>query len=523
MCVLVFGGVAWVLPMLVGLVTVVVVFAVLGLLDALGVGISIYALPAVTGLALGLSVDYSLLLVGRYREQTHDRTGRLVALAGRTVILSSLTIAAAMLCLTVIPLGFLVSLGIAGALTAVTAGVTARLLIPAALRLLGGRVALAPRVGRSPSGRGWRHLAGWVAARPLPVAGVTIGLLLAAGTPLTGLSWQPPSAQLLPPGAESRMLEDALAKEHGADAAAAIYTIYRPARHGISAKALAEHQAQIVARRARMTGPLYLGYRTWQISVLPHGAANSPANQRLLAKIQTIDASAGAAAGGITAFAADQHQTIAGRLPLALTILALVIASSLWIATGSVVIAAKAVLMAALSATAGIGLLIAILGPIEEADLIFMGAVALALSADYELFLISRIAEARRDGLSNTPAVTAGLRRTGPLISSAALLFITAVAPLALSSLSFARQFGIGATLTIAIDATLVRALLVPALMILLADRNWWSPAALARLHTRIQSPRRSPNSDDLRPAAGPNTQRRAQRRCAAAAQTGGE
>jgi uncharacterized membrane protein YdfJ with MMPL/SSD domain len=520
MCLLIFG-MACLLPMLVGLVTVVVVFAVLRLLDVvLGLGISIYALPAVTGLALGLSVDYSLLLVSRYREEAGKGDGRLMAAARRTVILSCLTIAAAMLCLLVIPLKFLSSVGIAGALTAVTAGLTARLLIPAALRLFGGHLVLAPTIGRG-SGWGWQRLAGWVTARPLPIAGITIVLLLAAGTPLLGLRWQPPSAQLLPASAESRRLEDALSHGQGPDPAAAIYTIDKPGRHGISVAALAAAQTRIAAGHAQITGPLRLGRGTWQITILPHGLPNSPANQRLLAKIQALDARAGAVAGGITAFAADQQQTIAGGLPLALAILALVIAASLWLATGSVVIAVKGVLMAALSATAGIGLLIAVVGRIEEADLIFMAAVALALSADYELFLISRIAEARRDGLSNTQAITAGLHRTGPLISSAALLFITAVAPLAASSLSFARQFGIGAALTVAIDATLVRALLVPALMVLLADRNWWSPAILARLHTRIQAPLRSPNSDDLRPAAGRDIPRRAQCRCAAT-QTGG-
>lgn len=514
LCFLVFGGLACVVPMVVGLGTVLLAFAVLRLLDWLGVGLSIYALPAVTGLAVGLSVDYSLLMLGRYREEIgvgarpRIARGRMLATAGRTVLLSSVTIAAAVMSLLVFPLQFLGSIGLAAAVTALAAGVTVRLVVPVAIGVLGVRVdsgsrvinGRACRVGRGPS---WRRLSCWVTRRPVLVACAAIMLLLAAGTPMLGLRLLAPSAQLLPADAQSRQLEDLLAKDRAPDAAAAIYTVYKPPPRGVSAGTLAAEQARIAGPDAEIVAPRYIGRGTWELSLLAYGSPDSPGNQRLLADIQAVDARAGALAGGITAFAVDQSKTIAARLPLALAIVALVVAGALWLASGSVVIAGKGVLMAVLSAAAGIGLLVVILGRLEEADLLFMTAVALALSADYELFLISRIAEGRRHGLSNTQAIVAGVQRTGPLISSAAFLFVAAVAPLALTSLSFAKQFGLGAVLTVAVDASIVRVLLVPSLMVLLGERNWWAPGLLRSLHEGWYTPRGAPEDEDCQDLVG--------------------
>ena len=126
-------------------------------------------------------------------------------------------------------------------------------------------------------------------------------------------------------------------------------------------------------------------------------------------------------------------------------------------------------------------------GGVEEANLVFLAAIAFALATDYELFLISRIGEERRAcSLGNTQAVVAGLTRTGPVISTAALLFCIAVGAFATARLTFIRQFGLGAALMVLIDASIVRTLLVPSLMTLLGEFNWWAPRHLRRLHNRI-------------------------------------
>ncbi len=220
--------------------------------------------------------------------------------------------------------------------------------------------------------------------------------------------------------------------------------------------------------------------------MLPHGNPDSRLNQRLLERLQAASAAAGALIGGIAAFAVDQRAAIASRLPLALLIVGLVSAGALWWLSGSVVIAIKGILMASLSVAAGIGVLVATCGVIEVADLVFLTMIAFALSTDYEVFLIARVREERDHGLTNRQAIAAGLARTGPLITSAAGLFCVAVGPFALSSLFFAREFGIGVTAVVAIDASLGRLLLVPSIMVLLGELNWWSPTPLRQLHKRI-------------------------------------
>lgn len=498
LCFFVFGGAAMMLPVLVGGGATVVALTVLGLLDQVGVAISVYCLPAVFGLGLGLGIDYSLLLLNRYRQElgvvgeSSLATQRTLATAGRTVLASSFTVAAALACLLVFPLEFLRSIGIAAGITALAAGATARAIAPAMLSILGSRRG-SIRWRRSPRRRTgvWERVARRVTAHPVPVVIIAASGLLAAGTPALGLQLVPPSAQLLPAGAESRRVEGALASDFAADPAGVIYTLYRPNHHSPSAQAIAHTEAQIARGRAQVLPSRYLGKGTWELSLLPHGFPDSPANQQLLGRLQAATASAGALIGGFTAFFVDQQAAIAGHLALALIPLAAVTAIMLWVASGSVVIAVKGIFMSLISVAAGTGILVAVVGSLEEADLVFLIALALALSIDYEIFLIARIREERARGRSNREAITTGLATTGSPISSAALLFCVSVGAFAHSSLFFARQFGVGAAVTVAIDALAVRTLLVPSLMMLLGECNWWSPAPLRHLYDQITIPQR--------------------------------
>lgn len=512
---LVFRGlVAAVLPLLVGGMAVLLAFAGLRFLDQVsGPEISVYALPAASGLGLGLGLDYSRLLLGRYREQlatgaaTSQALTVMLATAGRTVLFSSLTIAAAAAgALLVFPLQFLGSLGIAAALTALSAGAAALLLLPAALMLLGPRIdALAPTRPtwlRAPSERGpagqirgalsWGRLASVVARRPLPVAAVAVIVLLAAAAPVGGLRLIPPSARLLPAGAQSRQVEHALANNFDANPSSVIYTIYRVRPGGPTVRQLAAGQAQVAAGRAQQLPARYLGKQTWELGLLPTGSPYTHPNQQLLAQLRADAHRTGALVSGLTAYAADQRTSIAARLPLAVLILLLVTVAAVFLLTGAVVIAIKAFLMNLLTVTAGIGLLVAIFqnalntAGVEEANLIFLVAIAFALATDYELFLISRITEEHHHGLNNKQAVAAGLARTGPTITSAALLFCTALAAFTTAKLTFIQQFGAGAALMVLIDATIVRALLVPSLMVILDQANWWAPAPLQAAHSRV-------------------------------------
>ncbi len=498
LCLLVFRGWAAVLPLVVGATATLITFAALRLLNML-VPVSIYSLPAVLGLALGLSVDYSLLLLTRYRQERasdaklHLAIQRMLQTAGRTVLLSAATIAVALAAaLRVFPLAFLSSIGLAAAVTALAAGLSAWVLVPRLLLLLGGRVDRPPSlINRGVHSRarrgGWERVALWVTRHPLLVAGMSVLLLAVVAEPALGWRLVAPSAQLLPPSAESRQVEAALTRDFGSgDPAGVIYTIYKPTAHTPSVQTLARQQTHIAAGDAESLPSRYLGVGTWELSLLPHGAPDSRPNQQLLERLRANGAAAGAVIGGIAAFTVDQRTAIASRLPLALLTIALVGVAALWWLSGSVVIAIKGILMASLSVAAGIGVLIWACGALEIADLVFLATIAFALSTDYELFLVARIREEHDHGLTNQQAIAAGLAHTGPMITSAALLFCVAVGPFAFSSLFFAKEFGIGATAVVAIDASLIRMLLVPALMTLFGELNWWSPAPLRQLHQRI-------------------------------------
>jgi RND superfamily putative drug exporter len=521
LCFLVFRGVAFLLPVLVGGVAVLVALVVLRGLAELGVGISVYCLPAVFGLGLGLGIDYSLLMLGRYREETDRGVGvveavrRMRARAGRTVLGSAVTIALVLAALLVFPLEFLSGTGLAVGVTALAAGATAWLLLPRLLLRLGPRVDIAPpiirrRAGRTRGRRAWQHLARRVTGHPIPVAALAFVLLLVVAAPAVGLRLVAPSAQLLPPSAQSRIVERALAHDTTADPAGAIYTIYRHRPHGLAVRALVGREARIAAGRAEMLPARYLGAGTWEISLLPHGDPDSPTNRTLLTRLRTGTAFTGALIGGFTAFMVDQQAAIAARLPIVLLTLALLAGVMLSLISGSLVIAAKGILMAALSVAAGIGVLVAVFGALEEANLVFMATIVLALSIDYELFLVSRIREERDQGLSNRRAIEAGLARTGPTITSAATLFVAATGAFAFASIFFARQFGVGAAATVAVDASLVRVLLAPSLMVFLGERNWYGPAPIRWLHSRLLSTIDGPLGDPTTPTTTDRVRRAA-------------
>lgn len=246
--------------------------------------------------------------------------------------------------------------------------------------------------------------------------------------------------------------------------------------------------------------PRYLGRATWEIDLLPRGSPFSGANQRLVKRLRGLAHGYGAMVGGIAAYFIDQKATITSGIPFAVMIVVLLSGGFLFLMTGSVVLPIKALLMNLLTASVAAGLLVLIfqdghlssllgfrpIGGLEETNLVLLFVLVIALSTDYEIFLLARVKEAHDAGLGDRDAVAVGLERTGRLITAAALLFCVAVGAFATSEIFFVKQFGVGTALAVAIDASIVRALLVPSLMALLGPWNWWAPRPLRMLHLRV-------------------------------------
>ena len=483
--------VAALLPLLCGVLTILGGLLVLRLVDDV-TPVSTYALNIVTGTGLGLGIDYSLLLVSRFREEL-ARTGpgaqavrTTLATAGRTVAFSSVTVAAAIATLAIFPLGFLRSMGIAGGLVAPLAGLISLTVLPALFLLLGERVnALSPRRWRRAAERaargergGWYRLAHALMRRPLPVAIAATAFLVVLAIPFSSIRFTGVDASVLPPQVSSRVVDTALRTEFPATAGSPAYAVL----HGSEADARA-YAARIGT--PVLGPPRQLGPRTWEIRASAGKPFLSDASQRLVRRMRAGDE---ALVGGSTAQFLDQKHALAASLPLAIGLLCAVTYALLWAATRSLVLPLKALLMNVLTLAATFGVLVFVFqdgrleglldyssqGALELTQPILLFAVAFGLATDYGVFLLTRIREAWRAGLENREAVAVGLERTGRIVTAAALLFCVAVGSFATSQVIIVKEVGIGIALAVLIDASIVRALLVPSLMALLGRWNWW-------------------------------------------------
>ena len=519
------GLVAAALPLLVGGFAIVITLLLLRLIDQF-LGVSIFAVNLVTGIGLGLGIDYSLFVLSRYREELASGRARgsldgraamrrTLQTAGRTVAFSAITVAGALASMLVFPLRFLYSMGIGGSLVALSAGGVSLLVLPAVLLVLGPRIdALAParlqrsaaRTARADGTGAWLRLANGVMRRPGMIALVTAAALIVVALPALRLNLAPADARVLPSSAQPRQVSEDLAHDYRVDASATVTAIaHAPAdANGAAAVGGLAARAQRAAGTAALAAaPRYLGRGTWEIDLAPRGQAISPATERVVRSLRSLKGASGAPAlrvGGLTAAFIDQKSAIAAHLPLALAILALVTLGFLFLMSGSVVLPLMALAMNLLTIAVGAGLLVLIfqdgnlsslmgftpIGGLEESNLVLLFILAFALSTDYGVFLFGRIKEGHDAGLSTRAAVVAGLERTGRLITAAALLLCVAIGAFVTSHIFFIKQLGVGAALAVAIDATVVRALLVPALMARMGEATWWAPAPLRRLHGRI-------------------------------------
>jgi uncharacterized membrane protein YdfJ with MMPL/SSD domain len=506
--------VAAALPLLVGGLAIMGTFLTLSLASEVG-SVSIFALNLTTGLGLGLAIDYSLFIVSRYREEiAKDGPGlpamrRTMATAGRTVLFSSLTVAAALASLLVFPQRFLYSMGLGGASVALFAAAVSLIVLPAVLALLGNRVnAGAPKFlqrraeadARPESAGFWYRLSRFVQRFPGRVAIVATVLMLTLGLPFWSIEFTSVDAQVLPQEQTARQVDDVLRAD------------FPPFRDTpIDVLVTGADRAETAAVRAQIAGldgidgasrpiPLDDGNTLIQaISANPHISEQSQETVRAIRDLPPPPGATIQVTGGTADFV-DFQSSLVDHLPVAVAIVVIATLLILFLMTGSVVLPVKALLMNVLNLSAVFGILVFIFqdgrlegmldytsqGGLEQTMPVLLFALAFGLSTDYAVFLLSRIKEAHDAGASNADSVAIGLERTGRIVTAAALLFAIAIGAFATSEIIFIKQNGIGTALAVLLDATIIRALLVPSLMELLGEWNWWAPKPLRRLHARI-------------------------------------
>src|SRR4051812_13887368 len=506
--------VAAILPPLMGGLAIVLTFLGLRIASEF-MSMSVFALNLVTGLGLGLAIDYSLFLISRYREETAthgygpEALRRTVATAGRTVLFSSLTVAAALASLLVFPQRFLYSMGVGGVIVALLSASVALVVLTATLGLLGRRVnALSPKWlrraadsdARPAEKGGWYRLSRFVMRRPAPIAVLSATFLIVLGLPFFGINFTTVDATVLPTQTQSRQVDTALKTQFPNNASAPV-AVEVHAPPGAQADAVVARIKQLpgVAGVGRVqqlgTQPLSL------VDVVPRNSSTlSDDAQTVVRDIRALDTPVDVGVTGASAHFVDLKTSIADHLPYALGLLALTTVVVLFLFTGSVILPFKALLMNLLSLSAAFGLLVLIFQDgrlegflsyvsqhaLDTTQPVVLFAVAFGLSTDYGVFLLSRIKEAKAAGASDHEAVPIGLERTGRIVTAAALLFCVAIGAFATSRIVFIKELGVGTALAVLIDASIVRALLVPSLMELLGKWNWWAPGPLRRLHRRI-------------------------------------
>lgn len=536
--VVVFGSlVAAGLPLVVGLLAVLGALVLLRLLTEV-TEVSVFSLNVVTMLGLGLAIDYSLFVLKAFREEigrgasTEQAVVRTMATAGRTVAFSGLTVATSLLGLLLFPQMFLRSIGLGAAAVVLVAVAAALIVLPAVLGVLGPRVnalRLTPDFGRRPSGGGlWHAVASSVMRRPVVYLVAVTVVLVALAVPFMHVKFGNVDHRVLPAASESRRVAETLDRDFARNAMVPVDVHVLVERSFTGEPALPGPLGQghtpisavtpvspvdvrpFVRRLERLPG--VTGVEVAGVSQ-DHGAvrlavrySQDPMSDAARALVRSIRAMAPGpnarrvVVGGTTAAQLDLQDSLLATLPWMALVVCSVTGVLLFAAFGSVVLPVKALLMNVLSIGASFGVIVwafqdghlaSVLGftstgAIEATVTVLILAVVFGLSMDYELFLLSRVrAEWVRTG-DNTAAVASGLQQTGGVITSAALLLLVVIGAFSTAGITIVKLLGVGMFVAIVVDATLVRALLVPASMRLLGGANWWLPPSWRRLHRRV-------------------------------------
>lgn len=502
--VFVFGGlVASGMPLLVGVSAILGSFLVMYLLT-LFTGVSIFALNLITGLGLGLGIDYSLLIVNRFREELHtgksvdEAIKRTVSTAGKTVFYSGLTIVITLASLMLFPLMFLRSFGYAGVTVVIMAVLGSLVALPALLAILGKNIdkAVIRKSAITPKEDGrWAQTARFVMRRPLAVVVLSLVFLSILAAPIKNIVFSQVDSRVLPannPAAfASKIISDRFPGQEG-----------NPVEIVIPKGALVQPEVtKYISEVAKVDGivrvsqPQIFG-DDLRITAVHSMPPRTLKGESLIKDIREIKSPEGTLIGGIAADYADTQIGIAKTMPWALTWIAIGVLILLFVFTGSIILPIKAVILNILSLAATLGAItwifvdghlrwlvgdFTVTGAVDTGSIILVAVVAFGLSMDYELFLLSRIKEEHDAGKSNIESVAIGLQRSARIITAAAGLLAIVFASFMISGVTSIKMLGFGVAFAILLDATLVRALLVPALMRLFGERNWWAPKSMKR------------------------------------------
>ncbi|GAC1523758.1 MAG: MMPL family transporter [Marmoricola sp.] len=533
----VFGSlVASLLPVAVGISAIIGTMAVLRILASV-TDVSIYALNMTTALGLALAIDYSLFIVSRYREELRkgvegeEAILNTVRTAGRTVLFSSLTVALALAAMIVFPMYFLRSFAYAGIAVVGLAAVASMVLLPAILALVGPRINaldvrafLRRRLGRpEPEPKTereglWYRLASLVMRRPVVLGGLVIAVLLVLGSPFLHASYGYPDDRVLPSSQSARALGNDLRADYALNAGSSLSGVLDQTADKPSLTAYAKEISQIhgvnavvtsagVYRAGKLVAPAPAGYAAQgavRFDVSSGVDPFSSSGKTLVNDLRSAAAPFHVVWTGWAAFNVDAMSALANTLPLALILIALSTWIVLFLFTGSIVIPFKALVLNMLSLSATFGAMVWVFqeghlsniigftpsGYLVANMVVLMFCMAFGMSMDYEVFLLSRIREewihSDQTHDANTEAVALGLARTGRIVTAAAVLMAIVFAAIVTSTVEFMQLFGLGLTIAVLTDATLVRGILVPSFMRLMGRANWWAPKPLARLHARI-------------------------------------
>jgi RND superfamily putative drug exporter len=500
----VFGAlVASAMPLVVGVGAILGSFFFTYLLT-LVTDVSTFALNLITGLGLGLGIDYALLIVNRFREEMHNGKSVeesaiiTVGTAGKTVFYSGLAVMVTLSALLLFPLNFLKSFGYAGVIVTLFAIFGALIPLPALLAILGKRVdkGVTRKSGLAPKEDGrWASTARLVMARPIPVVIASLGILIVMALPIANIAFAQVDSRVLPESnraaVSSAVLNDRFASFEGSP----IEVILPDGAGREDSLNTFLASAKTVDGITRVSALEYVG-KDIRVQIIPGTSSRSQDAERLIKELRALEKPDGLLIGGAAADFTDSQGGIARTLPWALGWIGITVFILIFIFTGSIILPIKAVLLNGLSLVATLGVItwvfidgnlkwlvgdFTVTGTLDTGSVILVAVVVFGLSMDYELFLLSRIKEEHLLGKSNIEAVATGLQRSARIITAAALLLAVVFAAFISSGVTSIKMLGFGVAFAVLLDATLVRALLVPALMRLFGERNWWAPKSLRR------------------------------------------
>ena len=506
--VLVFGALAAsAMPLIVGVAAILGAFFILYLFT-LFTTVSIYALNLTTGMGLGLGIDYALLMVNRFREELHrgknveDSIVTTMATAGKTVFYSGMTVLVTLLSLTFFPLPFLQSFGYAGVSVVALAVIGALFGLPPIMALLGDRIdkGVVRKSAITPKEDGrWAKTARLVMKRPVSAVVLSVVILGIMAAPITGIKFSQGDSRMLPADNKAAFATALQAERFPGQTGTPIEIIVIDGANKLDEINLYSQKLSQVAGIVGVVPPQTIGN---DVRVVAYQAMlpRTPESQQLIQNVRSVDSPQGTLVGGVAADYTDSQNGISRTLPWALGWIILSVLVLIFVFTGSIILPIKAVILNFLSLGATMGVLtwvfvdgnlqwlvgsFTVTGTLDTSIVILIAVVVFGLSMDYELFLLSRIREEHLAGKSNVESVAIGLQRSARIITAAAVLLAVVFGAFVTSGVTSIKTMGFGVALAVILDATIVRGLLVPALMRLFGENNWWAPKWMQRFTLR--------------------------------------